>query len=66
MAGQIKSMFDRVIEKRAKGNPTVALMTKTKFVLRGLNPDRYDRTSPDDADVLAKVKAVALEMGVSV
>ena len=66
MAGQIRLMIDTLIERRAKGNPTVALMSKTKFVLKGVNPDRYNSMSADDAAVLAKVKAIAAEMVVSV
>jgi hypothetical protein len=65
MAGQIKSMLQTIIEKRSRGNSTVALTTKTKFVLRGVNPDRFDAQSPDDPAVIAKVRAIAVEMGVS-
>jgi hypothetical protein len=64
MAGQIKSTIDRIIEQRSRGNPTIASTTKTKFILRGVNPDRFDSSSADDPAILAKVRAIAAEMGV--
>ena len=66
MAGQIRIILDTIIERRSKGNSTIALTTKTKFILKGINPDRFDRTSADDPAVIAKVKAIAAEMGVSI
>jgi hypothetical protein len=59
-------MIDAIIEKRARGNPTVAITTKTKFILRGLNPDNFNAASPDDPVLLDKIKSIAAEMGVSV
>jgi hypothetical protein len=66
MAGQIKLMIESIISQRSKGNPTIALTTKTKLVLKGINPDRFDSTSADDPAVLAKVRAFATELGVRV
>lgn len=66
MAGQIRPMIDTIIEKRSKGNPTIALTTKTKFILKGINPDRFDRMSPDDPAVIARIKEIGAAMGVSV
>ena len=59
-------MIDTIIEKRSRGNQTLALTTKAKFILKGLDPDRFNYTSPDDPAVLQKVRAIAAEMGVSV
>ena len=64
MAGLIKSMIDSIISQRAKGNATLALTTKTKLVLKGINPERYSSASPDDPAVIAKVQAIAQELGV--
>jgi hypothetical protein len=66
MAGQIRSMIDTIIATRSRGNPTVALTTRTKFILKGLNPDRFDHLSPDDPALIAKIRAIGAEMGVSV
>jgi hypothetical protein len=66
LAGQIKNVIDRIIEQRARGNPTIATITKTKFILKGVNPDRFDDRSPDDPALLAKIRTIAAEMGVSI
>lgn len=66
MAGNIRQMIDSIIDKRSKGNPTIALTTRTKFILKGVNPDRFNPQSADDPAILAKVRAIATEMGVSV
>lgn len=65
MPGQIKLMIDTIIAKRSKGNPTIQLTTKTKMILKGINPDRYTSTSEDDPVVIGKLKKVAAELGVS-
>ena len=64
--GHIKRMLDQIIEKRANGNEIVKMTTKTKLLLKGLNPDAYTATSEDDVDVIAKVKSVAKELSVSI
>jgi hypothetical protein len=66
MAGVIRSMIDSIVKQRAKGNEMIAMTTKTRLVLKGLNPDRFDRSSPDDPATIARVRAVAAEMGVHV
>lgn len=64
MAGKIKAMCDKIIAKRANGNPSIAKITKTKLVLKGVNPDKYDASSPDDPVIIDKLTQVAKELGV--
>jgi hypothetical protein len=64
MAGQIKRMIDSILQQRSKGNSTLLLTTKTKLILKGINPERFTATSPDDEDVMARVRALAAELGV--
>ena len=66
MPGQIKQMIDSILEQRSKGNPTILMTTRTKLILKGVNPDRYTVSSPDDPAVMTKVRAVAAELGVEV
>ncbi|MGD0300624.1 MAG: hypothetical protein ABSE86_26360 [Bryobacteraceae bacterium] len=66
MPGQIKRILDSIIQQRASGNPTIASTTKTKLILKGVNPDGFNGSSPDDPGVLAKVKAIAVELGVTI
>jgi len=66
MAGQIKRTIDYIVEQRAKGSPVLAVTTRTKFILKGVDADRYTTDSPDDLTVLARVRSIAAEMGVLV
>ena len=62
MAGKIHKMLDNIIKQRSKGNPTIALVIKTKLILKGLNPDKFDDTSPDDPVIIGKVKQIETEL----
>ena len=64
MAGKIKVLLDAIIEKRSNGSPTLAATTKTKLILKGINPDKYGPNSPDDPLVLKKVQDLAARVGV--
>lgn len=64
MAGQIKKMIDQIIETRSRGDPFLALTTKTKLILKGIDPERYDLNSEDNPSVINDVKRIAREMGV--
>ncbi|MCK5798086.1 MAG: hypothetical protein KAI47_12915 [Deltaproteobacteria bacterium] len=65
MAGAIKRMADKIIEKRAKGNETLALLTVAKITLKGVRVEKYDAASPDDPIVINKLKRIAAELGVT-
>jgi hypothetical protein len=64
MPGQIKRMIHSIVAQRSNGNPTIALTTKTKLVLKGINPDRFTDVSEDDPAVMAKLHVIANELGV--
>ena len=66
MAGTIKRMIDAITLKRSKGNPTIMYSTKAKFIFKGVNPDRFDATSPDDPVVIEKVRAIGAELGITI
>ncbi len=66
MPGQIKALIDTIIKRRSKGNRSIEMIAETKFILKGVDPNRFDATSADDPSVIARVKAIAEEMGVSV
>ncbi|MGA2038902.1 MAG: hypothetical protein ABSH42_06465 [Bryobacteraceae bacterium] len=65
MAGQIKSLIDTIIEKRSQGSSVLMLTTRAKFYLKGVDPDRYDRLSSDDPAVIARIKEIGAELGVT-
>jgi hypothetical protein len=64
MPGQIKRMIDTIITQRSNGNTTIALTTKTKLLLKGINPDKFTLASEDDPSVVAKLRVIATELGV--
>jgi hypothetical protein len=66
MAGQIKQMIDSIVDQRAKGNLTIALTTKAKIVLKGVNPSAFDENSPDDPAVIARIRMIAADFGLRV
>ncbi|NTV89764.1 MAG: hypothetical protein HGA22_05300 [Clostridiales bacterium] len=64
MAGIIKMIIDHIILQRSRGNQAIAEMTKAKFILKGLNPDKFDEQSPDDATVIDKLYSIAKQLNV--
>jgi hypothetical protein len=66
MAGKIKREIDDIIARRSKGNSTVVQTTRTKLILKGINPDSYTITSADDPIVLEKLRQIAQDLGVAV
>jgi hypothetical protein len=64
MAGRIKAMLDEIVRQKSGTNPTFAMATKTKLILKGLHPDKFTAASPDDPVLIQKTIAVAHEMGV--
>jgi hypothetical protein len=64
MAGRIKAIIDEIIRQRSAANPMFAGMVKTKLILKGLDPSKFDANSPDDAGLILKVSQAAAEMGV--
>ncbi|HMW64029.1 hypothetical protein [Accumulibacter sp.] len=66
VAGQVLVLINRLIDARAKGNPTVASTTRTKLLLKGIKAENWTPSSADDPAMLAKVRDVAREMGVAI
>ncbi len=62
MAGKIKQMIDTIINQRAKDNPMLAGVVKTKLMLKGIDPNKFTAQSDDDPAILAKLEAVAKEL----
>jgi hypothetical protein len=66
MPGQIKRIIDSILEQRAKGNTTLLATTRTKLIIKGVNPDHYHLNSPDDPEMLEKLRSIAAELGARV
>jgi hypothetical protein len=65
MSGQIKKMLDQIIELRAKGNKAVAMSTRARLTLKGINLELHTSYSQDDPAIVEKVRRIAQEFGVS-
>jgi hypothetical protein len=65
MAGQIHKMLEQIIAERSRGNATIAITTRTKLMLKGIDADKYNAMSPDDPATIARVRQVATELNVS-
>jgi hypothetical protein len=66
MAGSIIKMLEKIITEKSKGNVTMMNLTKTKLILKGINPDKFTQTSDDDPAIIKRVRAIAKEMDVIV
>lgn len=66
MSGQIKALIERLIEKRAGGNPVLMTTTKTKLMIKGINIDIYTDETPDDPQIIEKLYKTANEWGVEI
>lgn len=66
MAGQIRRMIDVIIETRSGGNAALVNTTRTKLILKGINPDKFGAADADDPVILEKVRGIAQELGVAV
>lgn len=62
MAGKIKQMIDMIIAQRAKDNPMLAGIVKTKLMLKGIDPNKFTAQTADDPAILAKLEIVAKEL----
>jgi hypothetical protein len=58
MAGKIKQMIDYIIKQRAQDNPMLERVIKTKLILKGINPSKYDNQSADDQVIINKLQTL--------
>ncbi len=63
MAGKIRQMIDTIISQRAQSNPMLAGVIKTKLVLKGIDPNKFNRHSDDDPVIIAKLEALLKDLG---
>lgn len=64
MPGRIFAMIEKIISERSAGSSIVASTTRTKLILKGVDPQKFTATSPDDPAIIEKLKVIAGEMGV--
>jgi len=64
MAGKIKELIDIIIAQRGKGDQKLISMLKTKLILKGIHPDKYNQDSPDYQPVVQKLEKMVQELGI--
>lgn len=62
LAGKIKEIIDTIIQERSKGNFAIREMTKAKFILKGINPDKFDSFTEDDPVIIDKLLSIAKQL----
>ncbi|HTS37693.1 MAG TPA: hypothetical protein VMH04_18605 [Candidatus Solibacter sp.] len=65
MAGEIKRLLDQIIQQRARGDELIVQTTQAKLIFKGINPSRFTSDSPDEPIIIAKIKAIAADLGVN-
>lgn len=65
MPGQIKTMIDKIISERAHGNSTLVNTTRTKLLLKGIDPEKFGSGSTDDPAIIDKLRKLAQELSVA-
>jgi hypothetical protein len=65
MAGQVHQLIEQIITQRSKGNAALAATTRTKLLLKGIDPDKFTAMSADDPTIVARVRQVAVELNVA-
>ncbi len=66
MTGRTHRLLEAIIDKKAQGNPTLISVTKTKLILKGINPNHFGPTTPDDPSTLKRVEKLATRLGIAV
>jgi hypothetical protein len=61
MPGKIKQMIDFIIKQRAQDNPMLERVIKTKLILKGINPSKYNTQSDDDIVIINKLQILINE-----
>jgi hypothetical protein len=64
--GLTKLIIDSIITQRSGGDPSVAKVIRTKFMLKGINPDSYSLDTPDDPGQVQRLKDLAAKLGVKI
>ena len=63
--GKTKMLIDELIEKRSKGIEALAINTRMKLLLKGIDAKKIGDDTPDNEDVIKKIYQVATELNIS-
>lgn len=63
MAGKVKFLIDQLIELRTKGDRGLIAPLKIKLIMKGVDPDMFDDSSPDNPMIIQRLMNIAKDMG---
>ena len=66
MTGQAKIMIDKLISEKSRGDRFIENGIRVKLILKGIDVDSFTETSQDEDADIVRVRAAAMEYGVSV
>ncbi len=62
--GKTKHLVDELIAKRSKGIEALAINTRMKLLMKGIDSKKINEETPDDEKVLQKIYDLALEFNI--
>ncbi|MDR1689956.1 MAG: hypothetical protein LBS21_15320 [Clostridiales bacterium] len=64
MIGQVKSMIEKFILEKSKGDKFIENSLRVKLILKGIDVDSYTDNSPDDPAAVQQIRDVARDFGI--
>ena len=71
MCGNTMKLIEKIIKERGRDEPTLIKSTTTKLILKGINIDKCNPSSPkydpsveEDKVLIEKIKSVGKDLGV--
>ncbi len=61
MPGEIKDLIDEIIRIRSNGSPGIEPFVRAQLLMKGIDPDTYNASSPDDPEMLGKLELMKSE-----
>jgi hypothetical protein len=58
MAGKVRALIDELIRVRTETSPSMAPFVRAHLMMKGIHPDAYDHSSPDDPEKVAALEAM--------
>lgn len=59
MPGRVKELIDELIQLRSyRSSPGVSHFVRAHLVMKGIDPDAHDETTPDDPQAIATLEGM--------
>jgi len=64
MPGMICLMVRAFLEKRTEGRVHLVPSEKIKLIMKGIDPDQFTPSSPDDPIIIGRLRKIAQQMSI--